>query len=150
MVPTADRFRYLGVQYSPSLDHDVSAGAISDIFDDILSRITAVPVGGGKTRFLAEQIMWAKVGCRLRFERSTPGGFRWLQGELRSLLLYRAKLRATMNKVAAAISAELGGSGVSSLRDFAMGVVCTWCNYISTSGRLPRPSMGPIKAAVAR
>ena len=30
MVPIADGFRYLGVQYSPSLDPDISADAISD------------------------------------------------------------------------------------------------------------------------
>ena len=93
--------------------------------------------------------MWAKVGCRLRFERFAPGGFRRLQGEVRSLLLHRAnsKMHTTMNKVAAAISAELGGPGVSSWRDLAMG---DRMHLVQQHLDLETTAASLIKAAIAR
>ena len=72
-------------------------------------------VGGGETRFLVEHVMWAEVGCRLRFERFATA-HRGLQAaaERGALLLHRVKMHTTMNKVAAVISAELGGPGSNS------------------------------------
>ena len=80
MLPIADGFRQLGVQYFPLLDPGAYTDAISGIVYGILNRIAAAHVGGGETRFLAEQVTWTKVGYRHYVWAVRPGGLRSAAG----------------------------------------------------------------------
>jgi hypothetical protein len=120
-VPVADGFKYLGVMHSPRLDANVARQLAIDTAKEILERVRAIPVGGDETRFLLEQVLWAKVGYRLRFDRFAIDAFTKIEQQVRMLLLHRGgKLNSRISKEVCNISPELGGPGILPWRDIVM------------------------------
>jgi hypothetical protein len=120
MVPVPDGLRYLGVWSSPRLDTEITQRWVVETADEIIERVRQVPVDAAATRFLLEQVLWAKVGYRLRYERFAVGAFDALERRVRELLLHRARLGVRMSKDAAAIPAVLGGPDIAAWRDLVM------------------------------
>ena len=120
MVPVPDGLRYLGVWSSPRLDTEITQRWVVETADEIIDRVRLVPVDAAATRFLLEQVLWAKVGYRLRYERFAVGAFDALERRVRELLLHRARLGVRMSKDAAAIPAVLGGPDIAAWRDLVM------------------------------
>ena len=69
MVPISNGYGYLGIQQSPRLGVNVSYQIIIQIVDEIPKRVRAIPVGKYETRFLLEQVLWATIGYKLRFDQ---------------------------------------------------------------------------------
>ena len=121
MIPVADGYRYLGIQSSPRLDTEISKKIIEEIVDEITERIRNVPVGGNETRFLLEQVLWAKIGYKLRFDRFAIDSFKNAERRVRELFLHRgSRLNVRINKDIAALPPSLGGPGVTIWRDIIM------------------------------
>ena len=121
MVPISSGYSYLGIQQSPRLDVSVSHQMIIEMVDELLERIRAVPVGGFETRFLLEQVLWAKIGYKLRFDRFAINSFKTVEHRLRQVFLYRCdRLNTRMDRDVAAVPGFLGGPGVTPWNDLIM------------------------------
>ena len=121
MTPISKGYGYLGIQQSPRLDVNVSHQMIVEIVNEIMERIRAIPVGGYETRFLLEQVLWAKIGYKLRFDRFAITSFKAVEHRVRQLFLHRcARLNTRMEKTLAAVPGILGGPGVSLWNDLIM------------------------------
>ena len=71
--------------------------------------------------FLFEQVLWAKVGYRLRFDRFAIDTFAKIELRVRVLLLHRCgKLNLRISKDVCSISPELGGP------DLYRGATSSW------------------------
>jgi hypothetical protein len=120
MVPVPDGMRYLGIWASPRLDAEVTKKWVEETADEIIDQVRLVPVDGVATRFLLEQVLWAKVGYRLRFERFAVAAFEDLERRVRELLLHRVRLGVRMSKDVAAVPAVIGGPDIPAWRDLVM------------------------------
>jgi hypothetical protein len=120
VLPLAEGERYLGVCFSPRLDTAVTEEQIRAIVETAAWNITASKLTGDAAGFMTDDVLWARVGFRLRFERLAPDKVTSLEWIIRKVFLRCNKLAVNTNKDVVYGEAKLGGLGWTSWYDRIM------------------------------